>query len=115
MTQGPHQDVQYFVHNVQEKARGLSMQQADLVSIILNCVDLRVKKYLVMDRPASIQDILKSPATLLGVLQEQDSATTLSSILAIQGELWAFGEQLKAITTPVQVEAATVPPENQDR
>lgn len=93
MSQGPFQSVPEFVHTVQEKSRGLNMAEKDLLSIILAGARPEVRKYLAIDRPESIGDVLKSPAA-----QPTFSTEHQPSVMTFQDEIRALREQVTKLT-----------------
>ena len=88
LTQGT-MTVKHFVHHVQDNARGLNMEERDLVSIIINGVHPNIRYYLVMDRPQTTADIIKSPASQPNFGNAANMDPSGSSVLTLQEELRA--------------------------
>ena len=101
LTQGT-MTVKDFVHYVQDSARGLNMEERGLVSIIINGVHPNIKFHMIMDRPQTTADIIKSPASqpnLGGAINMDPSA---SFALTIQEELRAVRRQPSQLTLAQQ-------------
>ena len=113
MMQAPYQSVADFLHNIQEKARGLDLSERDLVSIALNGLNPTIQRYVAMDRPTKIADILKSPAAQPN-FGTNHQASNENMVLTLQEELRAVREQLQLMTIQQAktVAVATAAPDN---
>ena len=62
LKQKPHQTVAAFVLLVQAEARGLGLGEEDLVFVIIQGLQPKIRNYIKMSDPSSVRELLECPA-----------------------------------------------------
>ena len=90
-----------FVLRVQKAARGLNIQQSDVVAICLQGADSRIQPYLLMAQPASIDELLSLPVVAEPTIETKLVSEDNSSVRMLSAKLDSIQDAITSKRTSV--------------